>query len=375
MLGHKTLFNLKSPWVLLSLFVLWASGGAHANELTLGLIAPLSGQYAVFGEQLKHGAVQAVQDINDAGGINGQKLQLKIADDACDPKQAVTAASQLSSEGIKFVVGHYCSGSAIPASKIFMDEGVLLISPAATNPNLTDESHDLVFRVCGRDDRQGKVIGQYILNHFKSAKIGIIHDSSAYGRGIADEVAKTLNENGQNKFLFNSYRAGERDYSALVSSLKESGINVLFIGGYHTEAGLIARQLNAQNTKIQIIGADALVTDEYWSIAGPAAEGTLMTFGPDPRQKPNATTALNKLRQSGFEPEGYTLYAYAAVQVLASGISAAKSDDSLKVAAALRQGTSQTILGPIGFDAKGDVSGPTYVMYRWHNGKYAEVQE
>lgn len=375
MLGHKTLFNLKSPWVLLSLFVLWASGGAHANELTIGLIAPLSGQYAVFGEQLKHGAVQAVQDINDAGGINGQKLQLKIADDACDPKQAVTAASQLSSEGIKFVVGHYCSGSAIPASKIFMDEGVLLISPAATNPKLTDESHDLVFRVCGRDDRQGKVIGQYILNHFNSAKIGIIHDNSAYGRGIADEVAKTLTENGQVKFLFNSYRAGERDYSALVSSLKESGINVLFIGGYHTEAGLIARQLNAQNTKMQIIGADALVTDEYWSIAGPAAEGTLMTFGPDPRQKPDAALALNKLRQSGFEPEGYTLYAYAAVQALASGISAAKSDDSLKVAAALRHGTSPTILGPIGFDAKGDVSGPTYVMYRWHNGKYAEVQE
>jgi branched-chain amino acid transport system substrate-binding protein len=324
---------------------------------------------------MKRGADQAITDINAHGGINGEKISMRWADDACDPKQAVAAANQMMSAGVKFIVGHYCSGSAIPASKVYMDEGALLITPAATNPKLTDEGKDTIFRVCGRDDKQGIVIGQYLMQHFHDKIIAIAQDESAYGRGLADEVKKTLNAGGVKEVLFEAYTQGGRDYSSLVSKLKQAGVQVLFIGGYHTEAGLIARQLNEQGVHIQLLGGDALVTDELWSIAGPAVEGMLMTFGPDPRNRPEAKIPLEELRKYGFEPEGYTLYANAAVQTMAQGMRRADSQDPLKVAVALRQSPVATVLGPIGFDAKGDITGAAYVLYRWHNGKYAEVKE
>jgi branched-chain amino acid transport system substrate-binding protein len=343
-------------------------------DITIGLIAPLTGQYAVFGEQLKRGAEQAVMDINTAGGIKGEKLTLRIADDACDPKQAVAVAGQMASAGVKYVVGHYCSGSAIPSSKVMMDEGMLLISPAATNPKYTDEAKELIFRVCGRDDRQGVVLGNYLLQNYRTKKIAIVHDKSAYGRGVADETKKTLNAGGVTETLNDTYTPGERDYGALIAKLKQQGIEVLFIGGYHTEAGLIARQLHAQGAKIQIIGGDALVTDEFWSIAGPAGEGVLMSFGPDPRNRPEAAAALKALRQGGYEPEGYTLYTYASFQVLAEGLRRAAKAEPATIAIAIRNAPVETVLGKLAFDAKGDIAGPTYVLYRWHDGKYAEVK-
>jgi branched-chain amino acid transport system substrate-binding protein len=365
---------MKKFVALLALAVL-ASFPAYA-DITIGVIGPITGQFAVFGEQMKKGAQQAVDDINAAGGINGEKIVLRVADDACDPKQAVAAANQLASAGVKFVIGHYCSGSAIPASKVYMDEGMLLITPAATNPRLTDEGKDIIFRVCGRDDRQGEVIGAYLAKHFGDKKIAIAQDESAYGKGLADEVKKTLNAAGVHEVLFEAYTPGERDYSALISKLKQAGTQVLFIGGYHTEAGLIARQLKEQAASMQIIGGDALVTDELWSISGPAAEGLMMTFGPDPRNKPEAKTAIEELRKQGFEPESYTLYTYAGVQALAQGLTrAGAKPDPLKVAAALRGAPVATVLGALSFDAKGDVLGPTYVIYQWHHGKYAETGE
>jgi branched-chain amino acid transport system substrate-binding protein len=365
--------RLIPAFTLVAAAILFFAAPARA-DITIGLVGPMSGKQANFGEQLKHGAEQAVADINAAGGINGEKIILRSADDACDPKQAVAAANQMASNGVKFVVGHYCSGSAIPASKVYMDEGVLFISPAATNPKLTDDAKDLIFRVCGRDDRQAVVLSDYMAKHFKGEKIAIAEDETAYGRGLADEVRKDLNAASIKEVLFEAYTPGERDYSALISKLKQAGAQVLFIGGYHTETGLIARQLKEQGASIQIIGGDALVTDELWSIAGPAAEGMLMTFSPDPRNKPGTKAAMAAMHKSGFEPEGYTFYSYAAVQVIADGIKAAGKADPMKVAAALRQGPADTVIGPINFDAKGDVTGPMYVLYRWHDGKYAEVE-
>jgi branched-chain amino acid transport system substrate-binding protein len=344
-----------------------ASAAEKTTPITIGLIAPLTGQYAVFGEQIKRGAEQAAKDLG---------LSLKIADDACDPKQAVTVAGQMAASGVQFVVGHYCSGSAIPASKVFMENGMLLISPGATNPKLTDEAETYIFRVCGRDDRQGAVIGGYMLKHYANAKVALINDKSAYGRGLADEVKRALNAGGVTEKLFESYNAGERDYRALASKLKQAGAEVLFIGGYHTEAALIARQLAEQGVKLQIFGGDALVTDEFWSIAGAAGEGVLMTFGPDPRLNLAAEKTVAAFRAQGYEPEGYTLYTYAAFQALKQALDMPydKLSPSM-VAQTLRAQAAETVLGRLGFDAKGDVTGAGYVLYRWQDGKYAQIKE
>lgn len=370
---------MKAKWMgCVAVVLAGYASPAHA-DITLGLVGPLTGQYSTFGEQMRRGAEQAVADLNAAGGIHGEKIVLKTADDACDPKQAVVVANQMVSAGVKYVVGHYCSGSAIPASKVFMEEGVLLISPAATNPKLTDEADTYIFRVCGRDDKQGEVVGQYILDHFQGKKIAILHDKSAYGRGLADQTKATLNKGGVTETMFEAYTAGERDYAALISKMKQAGVEIVFIGGYHTETGLILRQLREQGSQAQVIGGDALVTDELWSITGKAGEGVLMTFGPDPRRRAEAAKVVENLRKSGYDPEGYTLYTYAAVQVVADAIDEAMGKvgaDKVKpegVANLLRVREANTVLGPISFDRKGDVKGPAYVMYRWHEGSYAEI--
>lgn len=344
-------------------------------DITIGFSAPLTGPVALGGEQLKRGAEQAVADINAAGGINGEKLVLYTVDDACDPKQAVAAANKIASAGIKYATGFYCSSSTIPASKVYMEEGVLMIAGGASNPHLTDDGKDLVFRCYGRDDNQGAFSANYIVKHFPGKKVALINDKSAWGVGLSEEVKKGLNNAGVKETLFDSYTPGERDYSSIVSKLKQNGIDVLLLAGFPTEAGLIVRQLKEQGLNIQVIGGDALTTQQFWSIAGARAEGTLMSFIVDPRDNSQAKVVVEELRKSGFEPEGDTLFNYAAVQSLAEGIKRAGKADPMKVAAAMRQSPVPTILGPLTYDAKGDAADIKFTMYRWHEGKYTEVKE
>jgi branched-chain amino acid transport system substrate-binding protein len=348
--------------------------GAAWADIKIATAGPMTGQYAAFGAQMKAGAEMAVEDINAAGGVNGEQLVLSVGDDACDPKQAVAVANQFAGDGVVFVAGHFCSGSSIPASAVYNDEGIIQISPASTNPAFTDERPGPgVFRVCGRDDQQGQVAGAYLKEHFGDKKVAIIDDKSAYGKGLADETRAAMEAAGKQPDLVESYTAGEKDYTALVSKLKQAGIEILYVGGYHTEAGLIKRQMVDQGMDTILISGDALVTDEYWAITGDAGEGTLMTFSPDPRKAPGAAELVEKFRGKGIEPEGYVLYTYAAIQVWADAVKTAGATDFDAVVKALDEGTFETVLGTLEFDDKGDVSLPGYVFYEWKAGKYDEM--
>lgn len=352
-----------------------AFGAAAARaDIVIATAGPMTGQYASFGAQMKAGAEQAVADLNAAGGVLGQKLVLEIGDDACDPKQAVAVANQFVNRDVKLVAGHFCSGSSIPASKVYTEEGIVQISPASTNPKLTDEGSEYIFRVCGRDDQQGQVAGKMLAEKFKDKKVAILHDKTAYGKGLADETKKAMNAAGKEEAMYEAYTAGEKDYSALVTKLKSAGIDVVYIGGYHTEAGLIARQMREQGVNAPIVSGDALVTQEYWSITGPAGEGTMMTFSPDPRKNEKAAPIVKKFRDKGIEPEGYVLYTYGAIQAWAQAAEQAKSTDPEKVSATLHKGTFDTVLGTFTFDQKGDVTAPGYVFYVWKDGKYDYAQ-
>jgi branched-chain amino acid transport system substrate-binding protein len=256
---------------------------------------------------MRAGAEQAVTDLNGRGGVLGRQLALEIADDACDPRQAVSVANQLAGRGIRFVAGHYCSGSSIPASKVYAEEGVLQISPASTNPRFTDEGSWNTFRSCGRDDQQGQGAGTHIARAFPGKRVAILHDNTAYGKGLADETKKALNAAGMQETLYAAYTPGERDYNALVSRLKNANIDVIYIGGYHTEAGLILRQAKEQGMNVTLIGGDALVTNEFWQITGAAGEGAMMTFSSDPRRRPTAAEVVQRFRARNIDPEGYVL--------------------------------------------------------------------
>ncbi|MCP5152752.1 MAG: branched-chain amino acid ABC transporter substrate-binding protein [Ectothiorhodospiraceae bacterium] len=360
--------RLKSS-LLVAAAVSALSLGARA-EIIIATAGPMTGQYASFGEQMQRGAEMAVADLNAAGGVLGQMVKLEVGDDACDPKQAVAVANKFVSDGVKFVAGHFCSGSSIPASQVYQEEGILQISPASTNPKLTDEGGPNVFRVCGRDDQQGIVAGNFLADTFGGKKIAVLHDKTAYGKGLADETKKQLNARGIQEAMYEAYTAGEKDYSALVSKMKGAGVDVFYVGGYHTEAGLMVRQAREQGYNVQLVSGDALVTDEFWKITGPAGEGTLMTFSPDPRKNPAAAPIVKKFRDGGYEPEGYTLYTYGAIQAWAQAVTKAGGTDIEKVIDSLRANTFQTVLGDIGFDDKGDVTAPGYVWYEWKAGTY-----
>ena len=350
------------------------TGSAWA-EIIIATAGPMTGQYASFGEQMKTGAEQAVADINAAGGVNGEMLKLEIGDDACDPKQAVAVANQMAGKGVVFMAGHFCSGSSIPASAVYSEENIIQISPASTNPKYTDERPGPgTYRVCGRDDQQGAVAGQYLQDNFSDKKIAFVHDKTAYGKGLADATMAAFEAAGGKPAMYEAYTAGEKDYSALVSKMKAEGIGVLYVGGYHTEAGLMARQAKEQGMDLQLVSGDALVTDEYWAITGDAGEGTLMTFSPDPRAYPEAAEVVKKLEAAGKTTEGYVLYTYAAVQAWAQAATTAGSTDYDAVNGALSSGDFNTVLGSLSFDDKGDVTLPGYVFYKWHDGKYAQMQ-
>lgn len=371
---RREYFNMKRVLsVVLAAAAVAAMGlGASAAraEIRIAVVGPLTGEYAAFGEQMKEGAEAAVADLNAKGGVLGQKIVLDEGDDACDPKQAVAVANQMATRKVALVAGHYCSGSSIPASKVYQEEGIVQISPASTNPKYTDEGGPQTFRVCGRDDQQGEVAGAYIAKQFPKARIAILNDKSAYGKGLADETKKKLNSLGVKEVMYEAYTAGEKDYSALVSRMKAEGITLIYLGGYHTEAGLIVRQSRQQGLQATLMSGDAMVTQEFWRITGNSGEGTLMTFSPDPRKNPKASKVVAAFKDKKIEPEGYVLYTYGAIQAWAAAVEQAKTTNASKVAAALHTGKFDTVLGSIGFDKKGDVTAPGYIVYRWSKGNY-----
>jgi branched-chain amino acid transport system substrate-binding protein len=363
--------------IIFAMGLAFGGGAAKAQDIAIAVVGPITGSNAALGEQMTRGAKMAVADINAKGGVLGKKLNLILADDACDPKQAVAAANDVVGKKAVFVAGHYCSSSSIPASAVYNEAGVLQMTPASTNPALTDDAAkkgwNNVFRACGRDDVQGAVAGKYLAEHFKGKRVAIVHDKTAYGKGIADETKKAMNAAGLNETMYEAITAGDKDFTALISKMKQANIDAIYFGGYQTEAGLIIRQARDQGLKAQLIGADALVTEEFWKITGPAGEGTLMTFPPDPRHIPAAKAVVDKFMAEGYNPEGYTLYTYAAIQAFAAAAEKAKSVKLDDLSKALKSMTVDTVIGPLSWDKKGDVTDPKYVFYIWKAGKYAEM--
>jgi branched-chain amino acid transport system substrate-binding protein len=381
-LNYHLEVNTMKQWLTLGLAFglgLAFADGASA-QVKLGVAGPITGGSAAFGAQLKNGVEQAVEDINAAGGILGQKIQIFLGDDRADPKEGVSVANKFVGDGVKFVVGHFNSGVTIPASEVYQENGILEITPSATNPRVTDRNMWNIFRTCGRDDQQGAVAGDYILKNFKGKKIAIVHDKTTYGQGLADVTRATINKGGLKEVLYEGVNKDDKDFSALVSKIKASNADLIYWGGLHDTGGLILRQLRAQGVRAPLMGGDGITDDEFAVIAGPGAEGTLMTYGPDPRKRPEAKDVVAKFRAKNFEPQAYTLYSYAAVQIIKQAAEAAKSLDPKKVAEQIKSGmTFNTVIGELSYDKKGDVTRIDYTVYVWKkdpSGKitYTEIE-
>ena len=361
-----------------ALGIAMATAGTAVAEVKIAVGGPITGPSAATGAQMKNGVDQAATDINAAGGILGQKISVSYGDDVSDPKQGVSVANKFSADGVKFVIGHYNSGVTIPSSEVYQENGILQITPASTNPTVTERKMWNIFRVCGRDDQQGQVAGEYIVKHFKGKKVAVVHDKTTYGKGLADETRKAMSKGGMKEVLYEGVNTGEKDYSALVSKIKQSGADLIYWGGLYTEGGLIVRQMRDQGVKAPLMGGDGITSDEFASVGGPGVEGTLMTYGPDPRNKPDAKKVVEEFRAKKFEPEAYTLYSYAGVQIIKQAAEAAKSLDPKKVAEKMHSGMPfKTVLGDLAFNSKGDITKLDYVMYIWKkdaSGKIGYVE-
>jgi branched-chain amino acid transport system substrate-binding protein len=347
---------------------------APGGTVRVAVAGPFTGPNAAFGTQMRRGVEQAAEDINATGGILGQRITLEFADDASNPDQARSAAGRLSQNGTQFVIGHFNSSLSIPASEIYEKAGIVAITPASTNPRLTERGLWNVFRTCGRDDQQALVAADFVVRQPGQRRLVILHDTTTFGQGLAEQVRKAVNAAGLREVLFESVKLGSSDFSALVAQMKTLRPDFVYWGGLHVEAAHLVKQMRAAGVTATVIGSDGITTSEFAALGGPAVEGTLMTFAQDARNRAEARAAVAKLRTGKFEPEGYTLYSYAALEIVKQAAEAARTLDPKRVAQQMRSGQRfKTALGEIVYDQKGDITRPDYVMYVWRKGSGGQI--
>ncbi|MGN8115115.1 ABC transporter substrate-binding protein [Labrys sp. 22185] len=358
---------MRMAWLTCLLLAIGLSTGTPAGaQIKLGVAGPMTGPNAVFGEQMRKGAEAAAAAINAKGGIAGQQVEIVVADDVSDPRQGVAAANKLADQGIKLVVGHFNSGVTIPASEIYAERGMIMISPSATNPKVTERGLWNVFRVTGRDDRQGGVWADYAARNFKGKRVAILHDKTLYGQGLAASARDAFARAGFKPVLEAGVDVGEKDYSAIVDRLGKARADLLLWGGLYTEAALILRQLRQRGLKTVLFSGDGLIGSDFPALGGDAVIGTLMTFPPPHGQNP---AAADIIRVEPSLAEGYGLYAYAAIQVFQQAAARAQTLDPRRLAEVMHAGKPfRTVLGDIAFDAKGDRTTPDLIVYRWQKG-------
>ena len=347
-----------------------ASHSFAADTIKIGIAGPKTGPVTQYGDMQFMGAKQAIKDINAKGGVDGKQLEAVEYDDACDPKQAVAVANKVVNDGVKFVVGHLCSSSTQPASDIYEDEGIIMITPAATSPEITDRGYKLVFRTIGLDSAQGPAAGNYIAKFVKPKVVAVLHDKQQYGEGIATAVKQTLEKDGIKVAVFEGVNAGDKDFASVIQKLKQANVDFVYYGGYHPELGLILRQAKEKGLNAKFMGPEGVGNDSISQIAQGASEGLLVTlpksFDTDPANKAIA----DAIKKDGKDPSGpFVFPAYSAVELIAEGIKAAKSEDPAKVAEAIHAGTFKTPTGDLSYDAKGDLKDFKFVVYEWHFGK------
>ncbi len=360
-------FNKKMAVLTAAVALGSASAASAADTIKIALAGPVTGPVAQYGDMQFVGAKMAIEQINKAGGVNGKELEAVVYDDACDPKQAVAVANKIVNDDIRFVVGHLCSSSTQPASDIYEDEGVLMITAASTSPDITTRGYQLIFRTIGLDSMQGPTAAKYIINTVKPKNMAVIHDKQQYGEGLASSVRDEVQKVGIKVALYEGVTAGDKDFSALIAKLKKEDVDFVYYGGYHPELGLILRQSGEKGLDVKFMGPEGVGNKDISAIAGKASEGLLVTLPKSFDQDPANAKLVEAFQAKSEDPSGpFVFPAYSAVQVMADGMKLASSEDPEKVASTLRSNSFKTPTGELGFDNKGDLKDFSFVVYEWH---------
>lgn len=354
---------------LLVFLMLWAHP-AHA-DIVIGVFGPLTGPVASESDYWKVGFEQAVEDINAQGGVLGQKIKVELMDDACDPRQAVAVMNRMVSSGVKVILNASCSGATLAAAPVADEAGIPQLVTIALNSAITDHGWPSVFRLSGRDEQHARLAADTLLKRAQGKKIAIIHDKSAFCKGLADLVQKDLADAGERNLEVMAINPGENDFTNLIARLKHDGVEAVYLSLFMREGGLFARQAQDQKMSALMVGASTLSLQEFRHIAGPAAEAVYVVL-PKIEQK-IAPDLLERIKQkSNVQPNIYTYGSYAGIQVLAQAITQAGTANSASITRVLRQGRFTTVMGDLNFNAKGD-SDVAVRLYQWRGDEIVMV--
>jgi branched-chain amino acid transport system substrate-binding protein len=344
----------------------------------IGSVAPLTGPQSHIGKDNDNGARLAVDEINAEGlklGGKPVKLQLISEDDAADPKTATTVAQKLVDEGVKAVIGHLNSGTTIPASKIYHDNGIPQISPSATAIAYTAQGFNTAYRVMANDAQQGKVLGQFATGKLGAKKIAIIDDRSAYGQGLADEFEKAVKAAGADVVDREYTTDKSTDFTAILTNIKGKSPDLVFFGGMDPQAGPMAQQMKRLAMKAQLLGGDGMQNINFLKLAGADGEGVIASSPGVPLDAMPGGEAFKKKFEAKYGPiQLYAPYAYDAVNVLVAAMKRADSADPAKVLAELPKTDQDGVTGSIRFDAKGDIAGGSVTLYQVKNGAWTVLE-
>jgi branched-chain amino acid transport system substrate-binding protein len=350
------------------------SFGCQKKEdvVKIGFAGPLTGDQAKMGMDLKNGVLLAVEERNSQGGVLGKKIEVIFSDDQHDPKQAVSVANKMINEGVVGIVGHFNSSCSLPASDVYNRAGIPMITPGSTNPQLTEKGYKGVFRVCGRDDQQGWVAAEFVLNHLKLKSVAILHDKTTYGQGFADEFKRFLGDKVQVVY-YGGIAQGDKDFKMILTTVKNKNPDLIFFGGIYPEAGLLVKQSRELGMNVKFMSGDATIDPKFIEIAGAAeAEGTFLTFSPDPKNIPTAKAFIEHYQTKYGEIGPYSIYAYDAANILLAAIKAANATEGGLIIDKLHSVEFDVALGKIKFDTKGDVKTSPYVVWNTEGGKFVE---
>ncbi|HBE73003.1 MAG TPA: branched chain amino acid ABC transporter substrate-binding protein [candidate division Zixibacteria bacterium] len=349
-----------------------ASCNLGPRTVKIGVAGPMTGSDAKQGQDILNGVKLAVQEWNDRGGLLGKKIEILWEDDRSDPKEAVAVANKLVNLGAAAVVGHYGSSCTIPASAVYYESGVVQITPSSTNPDLTlREKRSTIFRACGRDDQQGAMAAQFVRDVLKRKRVAVIDDKTTYGQGLAREFEKNL---GLKPVAYEHIARGDKDFSAVLTKIKPLAPEVLYFGGYYSEAGLLVTQMRRLGMKAVFISGDATIEQEFLKIAGRDAEGSYLSYGPDFDQLESARKFLADYRASYGDIGPYSLYAYDAANVILKSIEIAGSTEGRRMAEAIHSNAFNGARGTLEFDENGDLKNSPYVMWLVKGGRFEVVK-
>lgn len=344
------------------------STAASADTIKIAIAGPFTGALTQYGTMVKEGVDTAIEQINAAGGVMGKKLEALVIDDGCEPKQGPVVANRVVNDKIHYVVGHVCSGATIAATGIYNSEGVLMITPSATAPAVTDDkNYDMIFRTIGRDDQQGPAAAKFIVEEIKPTKVAVLHDKQSYGQGIAAAVKADLEKAGLEISMFEGINAGDSDYSAVITKLKSSGSDFVYYGGYHPEMGLLLRQGAEQGVTAKFMGPEGVGNPDINAIGGAAVDGMLVTLPADFTQDPSNAAIVKAFTDNKRDPSGaFQLTAYSATVSIAEGIKGAGADDPVKVASWLHQNSVKTPIGELSWNKQGDLNDFKFDIFVWN---------